>query len=95
MYHGKARNLVAKTVLEISDMVWSRVDQWSVPTLVIHGDKDLSTNHLNSIRLFEQIPAQDKKLRIYEGGYHELLNDLDKALVERELFEWLESKASH
>lgn len=90
MYHGKARNLVAKTVLEISDMVWSRVNQWSVPTLVIHGDKDLSTNHLNSIRLFENIPAQDKKLRIYEGGYHELLNDLDKALVERELFDWLD-----
>lgn len=92
MYHGKARNLVAKTVLEISDFVWQKVDQWSVPTLVIHGDKDLSTNHKNSIALFEKLPASDKKLRIYEGGYHELLNDLDKALVERELFDWLESK---
>lgn len=92
MYHGKARNLVAKTVLEISDMVWDRIDQWNVPTLVIHGDKDLSTNHQNSIRLYDKIPAADKKLRIYEGGYHELLNDLDKALIERELFEWLDTK---
>ncbi|BDQ00797.1 lysophospholipase [Aquiluna sp. KACHI24] len=92
MYHGKARNLVAKTVLEISDMVWDRIDQWNVPTLVIHGDKDLSTNHQNSIRLYNKIPAVDKTLRIYEGGYHELLNDLDKALVERELFEWLQSR---
>lgn len=89
MYHGKARNLVAKSVLEVSDLVWSRIDQWSVPTLIMHGDKDLSTDHRNSITLFEKLPSADKKLRIYEGGYHELLNDIDKATVERELFEWL------
>jgi alpha-beta hydrolase superfamily lysophospholipase len=38
------------------------------------------------------IPAKDKTLRIYEGGYHELLNDLEKDRVEAELFDWLLAK---
>lgn len=92
MFHGKARNLVAKTVLELSDFVWGKISSWDVPTLIIHGDKDLSTDHKQSIALAQAIPAQDKTLRIYPGGFHELLNDLEKDAVEQELFEWLLSR---
>ena len=92
MYHGKARNLVAKTVLELSDFVWSKIDSWQTPTLIIHGDKDLSTNHLQSIALMDAIPAKDKTLKIYPGGFHELLNDLEKDKVEADVFDWLEAR---
>jgi alpha-beta hydrolase superfamily lysophospholipase len=94
MYHGKARNLVAKTVLELSDFVWSKIDSWQTPTLIIHGDKDLSTNHLQSIALMEAIPAKDKTLKIYPGGFHELLNDLEKDKVEADVFDWLEARTN-
>jgi acylglycerol lipase len=93
MFHGKARNLVAKTVLELSDFVWSKVSSWQVPTLLIHGDQDLSTDHKQSIALAAAIPTKDKTLRIYQGGYHELLNDLEKDKVEQELFDWILAKA--
>lgn len=92
MFHGKARNLVAKTVLELSDFVWGKIASWQVPTLIIHGDKDLSTDHRQSISLAQAIPAADKTLRIYPGGFHELLNDLEKDLVEQELFDWLTAR---
>ena len=92
MYHGKARNLVARTVLELSDFVWSKIDSWQTPTLIIHGDKDLSTNHLQSIALMDAIPAKDKTLKIYPGGFHELLNDLEKDKVEADVFDWLEAR---
>jgi alpha-beta hydrolase superfamily lysophospholipase len=94
MYHGKARNLVAKTVLELSDFVWSKIDSWQTPTLIIHGDKDLSTNHLQSIALMDAIPAKDKTLKIYPGGFHELLNDLEKDKVEADVFDWLEARTN-
>jgi alpha-beta hydrolase superfamily lysophospholipase len=92
MYHGKARNLVAKTVLELSDFVWSKIDSWQTPTLIIHGDKDLSTNHLQSIALMDAIPAKDKTLKIYPGGFHELLNDLEKDKVEADVFDWFAAR---
>lgn len=89
MYVGKAKNLVAKTVLEISDEVWSKTENWKVPTLIIHGNKDESTNYLNSMALNEKILSPDRKLIIYPGGYHELLNDTIKDEVEQDLFDWL------
>lgn len=89
MFQGKAKNLVAKTVLQISDEVWSKVADWKVPTLIFHGNKDTSTSHLNSMALHEKIASPDRKLLIYPGGFHELLNDLDHQEVEKDLFDWL------
>ncbi len=89
MYQGKPQNLVAKTVLQVSDEVWSKVSDWKVPTLIFHGNKDTSTSHLQSQALHEKIASPDRKLLIYPGGYHELLNDLNHQEVERDVFGWL------
>ena len=89
MFQGKAKNLVAKTVLQISDEVWGKVSDWKVPTLIFHGNKDTSTSHLQSMALHEKIASPDRKLLIYPGGFHELLNDLDHEEVERDVFNWL------
>ncbi|MEK9908156.1 MAG: alpha/beta hydrolase, partial [Aquiluna sp.] len=84
-----AKNLVAKTVLETSDEVWQKAASWKCPTLIFHGNKDTSTSHLNSMGLHQAIGSPDKKLNIYPGGYHELLNDTIASEVEQDLFDWL------
>ena len=89
MYVGKAKNLVAKTVLETSDEVWQKAASWKCPTLIFHGNKDTSTSHLNSMGLHQAIGSPDKKLNIYPGGYHELLNDTIASEVEQDFFDWL------
>jgi alpha-beta hydrolase superfamily lysophospholipase len=91
-YQGKAKNLVAKTVLEISDEVWGKVAQWKVPTLIMHGDKDTSTDHLAAIALHESIAAVDKELKLYPGAYHELLNDLVAAQALQDLTGWIQAR---
>ena len=92
MDKGKARNLVAKTILDISDEVWGWASNWTLPTLIIHGDKDTSTDHRNSKQLFNTIRSQDKTLLVYPGGYHELLNDTIKDDVLPVLLGWLRSR---
>ncbi len=88
-FQGKAKNLVAKSVIEVSDEVWGNTGNWKVPTLIMHGTADTSTDHRASVRLAEEIASVDKDLKLYEGAYHELLNDTvaDQALVD--LLEWI------
>lgn len=92
MDKGKARNLVAKTILDISDQVWDWAENWKLPALFIHGDKDTSTDHRNSQQLFKQIRATDKTLLVYPGGYHELLNDTIKDDVLPAVLGWLRTR---
>jgi len=93
MFLGKARNLVGKTTLVLSDEVWSKASNWSVPTLFIHGDKDASTEFENSVKLHGVISSKDKTLNVYPGGYHELLNDTISQAVETDLFDWLDKRS--
>ena len=86
---GKAKNLVAKTTLDVSDQVWKWAENWKLPVLFIHGDKDTSTDHRNSQALFKAITARDKNLLVYPGGYHELLNDTIKDEVMPAVLGWL------
>ncbi|MDP4756277.1 MAG: lysophospholipase [Aquiluna sp.] len=89
---GKAKNLVANTILEVSDQVWGWAANWKLPVLFIHGDKDTSTDHRNSQALFKAISASDKNLLIYPGGYHELLNDTIKDEVLPAVLGWLRTR---
>jgi len=89
---SKAKNLVAKTTLDVSDQVWKWAANWTLPVLFIHGDKDTSTDHRNSQALFKVISAKDKNLLVYPGGYHELLNDTIKAEVLPAVLGWLRTR---
>jgi acylglycerol lipase len=94
MFLGKARNLVGRTTLLLSDEVWSKASVWNVPTLFIHGDKDTSTEVENSVKLHAAISSKDKTLKVYPGGYHELLNDNSSQEVLSDLFAWLDKRSS-
>ena len=89
---SKAKNLVAKTTLDVSDQVWKWAANWTLPVLFIHGDKDTSTDHRNSQSVFKVISAKDKNLLVYPGGYHELLNDTIKAEVLPAVLGWLRTR---
>ncbi len=34
----------------------------------------------------------DKTLKLYEGGFHDLLNDLDKRLVMHDIQDWIDAR---
>jgi alpha-beta hydrolase superfamily lysophospholipase len=62
------------------------------PLLLLHGDDDPVTSHHATCEFFERAGATDKTLRIYPGVRHETHNDLDRALVIREIGDWIEAR---
>jgi acylglycerol lipase len=59
------------------------------PLYVLHGDADALTSVDGARAVHAAWAGTDKTLRIWPGGYHELLNDLDGAAVAEELLAWM------
>jgi acylglycerol lipase len=61
----------------------------TLPLLILHGTADRATKPSGSQFFFETSGSRDKTLKLYEGHYHDLLNDIDKERVMADVVEWL------
>lgn len=61
----------------------------AAPLVVFHGTSDRLTDVEGSRAFFKAAASEDKSLNIYEGGYHELFNDLERDRFAAELTTWL------
>ncbi|MDP3387430.1 MAG: lysophospholipase [Eubacteriales bacterium] len=67
-----------------------RRKDYTCPCLILHGENDKIIEKKVSEKLFEIIASDDKTLKIYEGLYHEILNEPEKELVFGDILEWIE-----
>lgn len=65
---------------------------YTCPCLILHGEKDKIISKDVSEKLFDSIATDDKALRIYEGLYHEILNEPEKELVFADILKWIEAR---
>ena len=61
----------------------------TLPLLILHGTKDKATKYSGSQFFYDHADAPDKTIKIYEGHYHDLLNDVDKEKVMGDIQEWI------
>lgn len=62
----------------------------SVPLLFVHGEDDRLNSAEGVRRYFEQIPHQDKELKIYPASFHEVHNDLGCVQEEVDIGAWIQ-----
>jgi acylglycerol lipase len=58
------------------------------PVLIMHGGADKITNPNGSISLFEKAKSSDKTLKIWEGDFHEIFNEVNKKEVIEMAVNW-------
>jgi acylglycerol lipase len=63
----------------------------TVPLLIMHGSADVITNPEGSKELNLRARSTDKTLKIYDGLYHDLLHEPEKAVVTQDLIQWLDA----
>lgn len=61
----------------------------TLPVLILHGNDDQNTRPSGSQHFYDIVGSVDKTLKLYEGGYHDLLNDLDKRVVMEDIQDWI------
>jgi alpha-beta hydrolase superfamily lysophospholipase len=61
----------------------------TLPVLILHGTVDQNTKPSGSQHFYDRVGSVDKTLKLYEGGFHDLLNDLDKRVVMQDIQDWI------
>jgi alpha-beta hydrolase superfamily lysophospholipase len=61
----------------------------TLPVLILHGTLDKATRPAGSQLFFDTAGSRDKTLKLYEGGFHDLLNDIDRKTVIADITTWL------
>jgi alpha-beta hydrolase superfamily lysophospholipase len=76
-------------ILRAMRRIRERAPEMTVPMLVLHGTEDRLTNPRGSERLVELAGSEDKELKLYEGLYHEILNEPGWERTLGEITSWL------
>jgi alpha-beta hydrolase superfamily lysophospholipase len=62
---------------------------FTLPVLILHGTADKATRPNGSRRFFDRAGSKDKTLKLYEGYFHDLLNDVGKDAVMTDIRNWV------
>lgn len=63
------------------------------PLLIMHGTADALVSPEGSRWLYEHAGSRDKTLKLYEGLYHEILNEPEQREVMADIAVWMDARA--
>ncbi|KAJ4709933.1 Caffeoylshikimate esterase [Melia azedarach] len=72
-YSDQTRLKTAVELLNATSYIEKRVEKVSSPLLILHGAADKVTDPLISKFLYEKASSTDKTLKLYDEGYHNIL----------------------
>jgi alpha-beta hydrolase superfamily lysophospholipase len=81
-----------KTVAEMvraDERLKQEFPQFTLPLLILHGTLDKATKPSGSQMFYDTASSADKTLKLYDGHYHDLLNDVDKEIVMADITQWI------
>ena len=81
--------LMKNAFIKGCDLVGKNIENINVPTLVMHGEKDGVVVVETGYWTYEHLKVEDKALKVYEGLYHEIFNEVRKEEVIQDLIDWL------
>jgi alpha-beta hydrolase superfamily lysophospholipase len=61
----------------------------TLPVLILHGKNDNATKWQGSQEFFDKASSKDKTLKLYDGYFHDLLNDTGKETPMADIKAWL------
>ncbi len=82
----------ASEMLKAAARLKDNMPNFTVPVLIIHGTEDKATRPAGSQYFYDHAGSTDKTLKLYEGHYHDLLNDTDKDLVMADILGWVNER---
>src|SRR5262245_17821455 len=64
----------------------------TLPVLILHGTADGATKPAGSQQFYDHAGSGDRTLKLYDGHFHDLLNDVGKERVMADIRAWIETR---
>jgi alpha-beta hydrolase superfamily lysophospholipase len=64
----------------------------TLPLLILHGTQDKATRPSGSQFFHDTAGSKDKTLKLYDGAFHDLLNDIDRQKVLADIVGWINAR---
>jgi alpha-beta hydrolase superfamily lysophospholipase len=89
VHHGAVPARTGAEILVAMERIERGRADLRLPVLVYHGTRDKLTEPEGSRDFGSHVGSADKTLTLYEGSYHETMNDLDRDRVIGALIDWI------
>jgi alpha-beta hydrolase superfamily lysophospholipase len=87
--HERQPAITVATLVRANEQLRGQFTRITLPLLIMHGTADRVADVRGSQALYDTAGATDKTLRLYEGHYHDLLNDVGKEQVVADTQQWI------
>ncbi|KAL6961001.1 acylglycerol lipase [Sarracenia purpurea var. burkii] len=94
-YKHKPRLRTAVELLRTTKEIEHRLEEVSLPLLILHGEADMVTDPSVSKALYEKASSSDKKLNLYKDAYHSLLDGEPDEMITQvfaDIINWLDER---
>ena len=93
IYHGPGTVRLGNAILAAQGRARDRLAEVDLPLLAVHGAADALVDPAGARMLVEGTSSSDRTLRLYEGAFHEVHNDLPPAreAMLSDLLAWLDA----
>ena len=88
--HSKISPNYSIKFIETGDWAIENAHKLTIPMLLVHGTKDRIIDYRGTEAFVKN--SKHAKLKLYEGGYHELHNDLCQEEMLQDVVDWLNSQ---
>ncbi|MEL6123031.1 MAG: lysophospholipase, partial [Bacteroidota bacterium] len=93
VYRDGMRARTGALSLRLIKQMRQRFDEVRLPMLVMHGGADRLTMPEGTQLFFDRSSSQDKSIEIWEGLYHELINEPEQESVMDKIATWITSRS--
>ena len=89
VYRGLYKRPLLESEVIALDEFRAEIDRIGIPVAFFHGDADPFVPHADSLQAVLDMPSQDKRIKLYPGAKHELVNETNRDEVIFDLCHWV------
>jgi alpha-beta hydrolase superfamily lysophospholipase len=91
-YRGGMPSRTGMEIMRAMERIGELMENLTLPVLIMHGSGDKLVDSEGSKQLYERAGSEDKTLKLYDGLYHEILNEPEKEQVLKDMVAWLDKR---